>query len=232
VADTFVDYAKAHAPPWLLGEWGEKFLTVLGESRDAKTSLAREACKARMSELAPADALVRIGADRVVLQAPGETDAAFRARLLTAFDIWHAAGTEQGIKDLLGAAGCVTVVLTEDQDVAGALGHWARFLIDVFPPHPYTAPIEWAAAGPTTWGEESGVRWGFGDSTAVDYTRVVTRRWKPAHTRCLGVRVTWSGVPGYSLMGIEDDAVSGLALPTVSDPNSFFAFTFPFWFAG
>lgn len=230
MADNFVDYAKAHAPPWLLGEWGDKFLTVLGESRDAKTSLAREACKARMSELAPADALVRIGADRVVLQAPGESDIAFRARLLTAFDIWHAAGTEQGIKDLLGAAGCVTVVLTEDQDVAGALGHWARFLIDVFPPHPYTAPIVFGNTH--VLGDTNGLRLGFGDATAVDYTQIVTRRWRPAHTRCLGVRVNWPSSVGADPSRIFIDDDMGVSLPAVNDPNSFFAFTFPFWFAG
>ncbi len=231
MADNFAEYAKEYAPPWLLGTWGERFLSVIGEAKDAKTALAREACKARMSELAPADALVRIGADRVVLQAPGETDAAFRARLLLAFDIWMANGTEAGLKTYhLTPAGIVNVVLTEDQDVAGAFGHWARFLIDVFPPHPFVAPIEWGSG--EVYGEGTGVRWGFGDDTAVDYTRAVTRRWKPSHTRCLGVRIRWSGVDGYSLLGIEDDAVSGLTLPDVTDPNSFFAFTFPFWFAG
>ena len=229
MADTLTEYAHAYAPPWLLGEWGEKFLAVIGDAKEAQSELAREAVKARMSELAPADALVRIGADRMVLQAPGETDTAFRARLLTAFEIAHARGTEQGIKDLLGAAGMVTVVVTEDQDVAGALGHWARFLIDVFPPHPFVEPGTWG--GGAVWGDSNGLRWGFGAPDAVDYTRIVTRRWKPAHTRCLGIRVNWAGgVIPASIIGIDPDM--GVTLPAVSDPNSFFAFTFPFWFAG
>jgi hypothetical protein len=230
VADTFADYTKAYAPTSLLGPWGEKFLDVIGEAKDAKTALAREACKARMSELAPADALVRIGADRVVLQAPGESDADFRARLLIAFDIWAANGTESGLKTYhLEPAGMVNVVLTEDQDVAGALGHWARFLIDVFPPHPFTEPIVFGTSH--VLGSTNGIRLGFGAATAVDYTKVVTKRWKPAHTRCLGVRINWAGgTIDPSVIFIDDDA--GVTLPSVSDPNSFFAFTFPFWFAG
>jgi hypothetical protein len=229
MADNFSDLAVAYAPPWLLGEWGEKFVRVIGEAKDAKTALAREACKARMSDLAPADALVRIGADRVVLQAPGESDADFRARLLAAFAIWGANGTEQAIKDHLGAAGMVSVVVTEDQDVAGALGHWARFLIDVFPPHPFAEPGTWG--GGAVWGDASGLRWGFGGPAAVDYTRVVTRRWKPAHTRCLGVRVNWEGgLIEPSVIGIDDDA--GVTLPSVANPGAFFAMSFPFWFAG
>jgi hypothetical protein len=228
MADNFSDYAAAYAPTWLLGEWGEKFLRVIGDAKDAKTTLAREACKARMSELAPADALVRIGADRVVLQAPGETDAAFRARLLAAFDSWGANGTEQAIRDLLGAAGMVSVVVTEDQDVAGALGHWARFLIDVFPPHPFVSPVTFGNAH--VFGDGNGIRFGFGAPTAVDYTRVITRRWKPAHTRCLGVRVNFDDGSPASVIGIDDDA--GITLPSVDDPGAFFAGPFPFWFAG
>ena len=60
MADTLTEYAHAYAPPWLLGEWGEKFLAVIGDAKEAQSELAREAVKARMSELAPADALVRI----------------------------------------------------------------------------------------------------------------------------------------------------------------------------
>lgn len=230
MADTFVDYAKSYAPPWLLDEWGEKFLGVIGAAKDGKAALAREATKARFADLAPADALMRIGADRVVLQAPGESDDDFRVRLRQAFEIHAANGTEQGIKDLLAPSGSVNVVLTEDQDVAGALGHWARFLIDVFPPHNFVAPVTFGNTH--TLGDANGIRLGFGDPVGVDYTKVVTRRWRPAHTRCLGVRINWPIADAVPSSRIFIDDETDVALPDVVDPNAYFAFTFPFWFAG
>lgn len=199
MASDFIDYQLAHAPPWLLGPWGEKLMRLLGQAKEDQSERTKLAVKARFIDLAPPDAIPDLGKDRVMLRAPGEADDAYRERLARAFDIWPTAGTETGLLELFRVAGATNVTITEDQDVAGALGHWARFSIYVAEPHPFTRPARW---GFFKFGD--GTRWGFGDGAAIDYARNVVRRWKPAHTRCVGIGVTWAGVPGVSLIPLDD----------------------------
>lgn len=214
----FVRYQLAHAPPWLLGEWGERLMIVLGIAKEVQSQRTRDAVKARFVHLAPVDALPDLGKDRKMLRAPGETDDGYRERLLNAFDIWATAGTEAGLLELFRVAGATDVTIWEDQDVGGALGHWARFAIYVAEPHPYTAPKTW---GSFAWGD--GTCWGFGDDAAITYTKEVIRRWKPAHTRCVGIAVVWAGVDGLSIIRIDDGAaVAGAPPPdAITDPNFF-----------
>ena len=144
-----------------------------------------------------------------MLRAPGEADDAYRARLLNTFEIWATAGTEAGLLELFRVAGATNVTITEDQDVGGALGHWARFSISVAEPHPFTAPALWDG-----FDYDDGTLWGFADGAALEYTQLVVRRWKPAHTRCVGIGVQWASVPGETVIFPIEDGVPAFVAPS------------------
>ncbi len=211
--EEWVRHQLAHCPPWLLREWGERLETLLGGLKGEAAELAKQAVKARMVELAPSDAVDDIGADHVIVRAPAETETAYRARVRAAWAAWEQAGREAGILALLSAAGCSSVTVVEDQDVAGALGHWARFYVWIVEPHPFVAPLA-IGSGITV-----GTGWtiGFGDRAVPEYVRATVKRWRPSHTRCLGVAVNWATVSTPSVISIEPDDI-GVGTP---DPATF-----------
>lgn len=216
MADDFVDYQLAHAPPWLLGTWGDKLMRLLGQAKEDQSARTKLAVKARFVDIAPDDALPDLGKDRVMLRAPGEAADDYRSRLASAFEIWSTAGTKAGLLELFRVAGATNVTIWEDQEAGGALGHWARFAISVAEPHPFTAPATWG-----TFAYGDGTRWGFGDSAALDYARNVVRRWKPAHTRCVGIAVTWDDAADFSVIPVDDGApvVDIVPADVITDPN-------------
>ena len=93
------------APPWLLRPNGAAFLGALGDGLDALAGSAKEAVKARLPLLGPADALPQIGAERGINRGPNETVASYRARLVAAWDLWQYGGTPRGLLGALFVAG-------------------------------------------------------------------------------------------------------------------------------
>lgn len=191
MADDWTDYQLAHMPAPLLGPWGEKWATLGGESKQAVADLAADAVLARLPISAPSDALVYLGADRRILRAPGETDAAYALRLRQAFAHWAMSGKEAGIIACFAAAGLPCAVV-ENQDTANVFGHWARFAVYTDGDGVFGAPPEWDAFD---W--DDGTRWDFSaaDGALVDYLVACIRIMKPAHTRCVGLVIARTGYP-------------------------------------
>jgi hypothetical protein len=215
--ETWVEYQLSLAPPWLLRTWGARFLSILGNAKGHTADMCKAAVKARFVDIGPHDALPYQGADRVVIRAPDETDAAYRARLLESWSTWGDCGKEAGFIDLLAVAG-ITAVLVEDQDVGGALGHWARFYLYVEEPNDFTAAEEY---GSFTWGSFA---WGTGPISLIEYARNVVRLFKPAHTRCLGITVSIAGAATPYTIEINDDDIGiGAPLPDSLTDESYIA---------
>jgi hypothetical protein len=215
--EAWIEYQLSFAPPWLLRTWGARFLSILGNAKGHTADMCKAAVKARFVDIGPDDALPYQGADRVVIRAPDETDAAYRARLLESWSTWGDCGKEAGFIDLLAVAG-ITAVLVEDQDVDGALGHWARFYLYVEEPNDFTAAPE---VGGFTLGD--GTTLGVGPRAIVDYARNVVRLFKPAHTRCLGIAVSIAGQADPHTIEIDADAGIGAPLPDSLTDESYIA---------
>lgn len=211
--EDWVAYQLAHCPPWLRREWGEKLETLLGGLKGEAAELAKQSVKARFIVDAPSDAVESLGADSVIVRAPAETEAAYRARVRAAWSAWEQAGRESGILALLSVASCSAVTVIEDLDVGGALGHWARFYVWIVEPHPFEAPA--AIGSAITIGTDWTI--GFGDRALPEYVRATVRRWRPSHTRCLGVAVNWASIATPSVISIESDDI-GVGTP---DPATF-----------
>ncbi len=99
------DSLLAIAPPWLSDprQAGGKFLYTIGLATDALIDKCQQAIFARMPEKAQPDALALIGADRLVPQGPGETQAQYAGRVRGAFTLWGRAGINAGVlRQVLG----------------------------------------------------------------------------------------------------------------------------------
>lgn len=203
----FVDYQLAHCPPWLLGPHGRALQTILGEAKRIQADRASYAVTARMADIAPADALDRIGADRRIFRAPGESDDVYRTRLVQAFDFHRLAGTIAGLEAGFAALGLSCTVI-EDQAVGGALGHWARFAIATDGTGIIDGPALW---GSFTWGD--GTRWGTSSGAEIDYLRSIINLLKPARCRCVGLLIFRDGFD--PLVIAVDDLTIGYDLADV-----------------
>jgi hypothetical protein len=94
------------APPFLQGPFGTALLGAIGQTLDALKARSNAAAKNGMPGQGDPSALPLLGLDRLLLQGPGETNAAFNARLSGAFDMWQRAGNdwtvlEQCLKQIL-----------------------------------------------------------------------------------------------------------------------------------
>jgi hypothetical protein len=76
---------------------GQAFQGALGDVEDALIDRAKQAVKARFPLLAPPDALTALGVERQLPQGPGESTAAYAARLQGAWLLWPWAGTPYGL---------------------------------------------------------------------------------------------------------------------------------------
>lgn len=85
------------APPWLLDDVGRAFLGTIGTGLDMLAQKADTAIKLRMPGLSDPCAIPYQAADRLLLQGPGETNAAFILRLQGAYDAWKRAGSRRSV---------------------------------------------------------------------------------------------------------------------------------------
>src|SRR5437016_3183615 len=84
--------------PWLVGNTnGKNWAAATGSVLDDQVSQIKQAIKARMTLLAPADALPHIAHERGLIQGPTESNTAFALRLQDAWRAWSYAGTPLGI---------------------------------------------------------------------------------------------------------------------------------------
>lgn len=200
-------YVSTLFPAWLLGPMGQGFALAFGQIKDAAKDAAKEAVKARFPLLAPADALPSIGSDRL-LERGAQTEAAFRAYLAEAFDLWSAGGTATGIEAAVDVLGYGTATVYD----AHAIGlgpdptpssSWAKFIV-YLDGHPWASDGIWDDPG--TW--DDGGTW---DSTAplaaASAILRAVRRWKGAHALCVAVVLPFGDTELWDLPigGIWDD---------------------------
>ena len=102
------DGIKQISPPWLAddspatasnptGGVGGRFMYSLGIASDMLLEKMNQAARAHMPTHAPVTALPYLGADRVLVQGPGESSTAFALRLKEAFDFWQYAGSSRAV---------------------------------------------------------------------------------------------------------------------------------------
>lgn len=112
------------APPWLRAPRGRGLLEALGAVLDEHASMAATGVAARYGDRAPGDGLSLIGAERGVSRHPEESEEAYRARVLGAWEYWQWAGTERGVRIALRQLGYdSTITPVRVYDTA----RWAEF---------------------------------------------------------------------------------------------------------
>ncbi len=215
------DFRRAIMPPWLLGPSGRNWADAHGASEDDLVALTKEAVTAPWPSLGPVDALPLMGEDAQFERGPTESEEAFRARLLAAFDAWAWAGTKKGLLQYaLGPAGfpnAGVIVSDLSSDLAlfeadgtrhaiggvppdGDLSKWARFWVVIAEPHPWTR-----RAWDSGWDYDvpSGSTWD-SDALVGEVARVerLVKQWSPGHAKAMGVFVVF----GSSLV---PDAIPG-----------------------
>jgi len=171
---TYVQWFTSLLPGPLAGPWGRRWATAVGEiGGDELLADAKVAVKARFPSEAPEDALPLLGADRVIPGLPGETVAAWRARIAAAWDTWQWAGTRTGLELAATQLGWTTFTLRSSRDWLpdlppdGNAALWARWwLILPEATHGFALDV-WDDPG--TW--DDGGTWDT-DATLEDVARI------------------------------------------------------------
>lgn len=191
---SYIDYQVQRAPTFLSGRWGTAWLSSMGSAKNVSVDAAIAAVNCRFianSSISPDDALVAVGHDRGLEQVPGETNDAYRARLVDAWNAYQWAGTKKGLLDQLAIVGCTNVQIQENWEYTGPGAdptQWWRFWITIRAPHPFgtvaTVP-RWGSG--FRWGD--GHRWGGIDKNRADLVKRIVRKWKPAHAQCVKITI-------------------------------------------
>ena len=92
-------------PGWLSTPKAQAWRRACLNQKDVTLDRLKRAIKMRFASLAPADAQAAIGYERLIDRGPSETNDAYAARLIDAWDIWRWGGTTFGILCALRDAG-------------------------------------------------------------------------------------------------------------------------------
>lgn len=111
MAIRFRDYQQHLAPRWLRGTNGSMWLSALGNAKDHLEHGLRSAIYQKFPSFASWDSLNKLGGERQLDRGVVETEAQYRARIASAWDIWPKAGTPEGILTALNLAGYEFVYL-------------------------------------------------------------------------------------------------------------------------
>jgi hypothetical protein len=171
-------------PKWISGadhtghSEGVAFEQSFGATKDAELDLLKQAAKVRWPQSGPDDALTLMGRDRVLLQAPIESNSDYRLRLTNAPDLWLWGGTKTGIIDRFAPYGydATTCHIYNNNEIV-----WdgnALFYTRVFGLLDY---VYWTVDG--LWSDpgnyDDGALWDADMTVAdADYLRKSIRAWK------------------------------------------------------
>lgn len=201
---------------------GQAFQGALGDVEDALIDRAKQAVKARFPLLAPPDALTAIGVERQMPQGPGESSAAYAARLADAWTAWQWSGTAYGLLRAFYSTGYTNVVLAQvlgglqyTLDAGGNLitsagGTWTV----TFAGDPFWSKFDviFSQPLPPAW-----VSGGVPASTSneANFIRSLIRLWKPGHATAgriviQGAGKLW-GTPTTQLWGAATGNWGGAA---------------------
>lgn len=212
----YQDYQAKLSPTALLRPNGAAFEAAFGSVKDAQLDRDIAAVKAKYPNVAPSDALSIIGADRGIPRGQSETDAAYAARLVNAWNTWPWAGTPYGMLQAFRATGYTNVFICQPNggkeftlDANGNLvttalagGVWQNLSLA----SPYTAPLRqtfWSifdvlfpAPLPASWG--GGATVPASGSAEANFIRSIVSAWKPGHAICGRIIIVKTGkVWGY-----------------------------------
>jgi hypothetical protein len=195
---TWKDYQEETAPPWLRAGSGRAWLRALGDMKDKAEERLKDAVKARLPDLAPADAVARIASERQLVTGPSESSTSFRARLKAAWDAWPYAGTPLGLLRAYYYAGYSNVALLtqmgQTHTLDGSLNlvtvsgvdheigpFWNTYRIVFFSP----LPSSWSPTPPGNTSDE------------VSLLRTIARRWQAGHANLDAILAVNGPVWGY-----------------------------------
>jgi hypothetical protein len=206
---TFVEHQGTNlATGFLRGDAGRAFLEAFGAMKDAQVARAKEAVKARMPGVCPADALAILGGERGIDRGLTESEESFRSRVRSAWDVWRWAGTPYGLllafywagyrptsgKVVLQTQGGKQHELRADFDPAVHTPENAIVVTNLGVVHLGGTPAElWSDCAviflppvvpawlPTPPAD---------GSAEVEAIRRLISKWKPAHARCVRLRVS------------------------------------------
>lgn len=196
------DYQQEIAPYWLRKDgYDAAWFRALGDEKDQLEYRTRESLYARFPDYAAPDALEQIGADRSLIQGPGQSESQFRAYVKDAWTIWELGGTCFGILRALRVAGYANVAILIQQgyiytlDVNGDLvitysgapfslgfpNFWNRFRVIFYPP----LPPSWLPAPANIPAS---------NSDEARYIINTINTWKAAHAILKDVVIWYSGL--------------------------------------
>jgi len=118
--NSIVEWLQGLPIPWLVGEAnGKAEVTAYGGVMDTQVAAHKAATKARFPDYAPdASALTHLGAERLIVRGPNETDASFATRLRTVWDSWSRAGAPAELLAQLWFAGWDNAVIITQNGLA------------------------------------------------------------------------------------------------------------------
>lgn len=196
--------------PWLASNpVGRADVTSYGTVLDGQVDLLRQAVKARMPLIAPADALPHIGGDRALIQGPSESNTNFAIRVQDAWGAWSRAGQPAELLEQLYWDGFPGAMLVQQNGLAYSLSGSPTAGVD-----PTTLLVTTTlSANPTISGAPPWWMFDTSDSfcsrfavvfpgstfppsmATADLTRlrVIISRWRPAEATCVGIYELTSG---------------------------------------
>jgi hypothetical protein len=198
--------------PWLNGYWGSRWLWTVALMADAAFEGIHLSLRGRWltSEQRAPDAIDTLGAERSIIRreavglSAAETDNAYAARIVNAWDYWQEAGNVKRMQDEIRGLGYTTATIYRPLHRAGewsrpgpngALDYWSIFWVHIGPSDPGVSGL---LAELGTW--DDGSTWD--DGTAWEGLRLaklkdLCRRLKP---------ITWVGEIVIVLVGdVWDD---------------------------
>jgi len=188
------------------------------------TGLLVDAIKNRYSTIGADDALDLQGKTRDIERFPGETDAAYRARLQDPFEthIWD--GTAKGIQDMLtayltglGAVLPVVTVLEEWRDAFSDGASWYSRFVVVIQGGPWISG-DAAALGTMVLGE--GTLGSTATADEVSTVKRIVRKIKDAHSLPIEIRVlSLAEAPFGDALGIDFVLGSSVLAPSEDQIN-------------
>lgn len=198
---SYSDYQSKLAPPWLQGANGTIIQQGLGAEKDVFLDRTRQGVLANFPDQGPADALPHIGADWVLPQAAGESNANYRERLRTAWDSvsgWSFAGSHGSLLRALDRAGfpmgtpdgCHIIQRTQRYTYLTATGGDPVFGVHAGWQFDGSPPGLWNQFGLLFGADVSGLTDG---SALADRLNTTVRLWKPGKARFMGTKVIVSG---------------------------------------
>lgn len=222
----FKETQPKQLPKWLTGQdasghsEGIAFAQTFGATKDTELALLKEAVKVRWPGSAPDDALTLLGRDRVILQAPIESNAAYRVRLASPHDMWLWGGTHTGFIDRFAPYGYTAVagnikIWNNCETVWDSNTAWFSRVFVLLEIGAFNVDKNWGSSG----NYDDGFLWDSNISIAdVDYFRKSLRAWKsdPAYPVVIGVALGggaltddgfWSSSGSYNDGGNWNDSV-------------------------